>query len=199
MFGHLKTGLDRIFTYKRSIDHTDRENCTEIRKSMKKFICLLAIFSFKAIQCMDSNGNKLRYDEITLTNKSPIPLELSWMERDLRKGSPTTLTRLVKPGETIKVKLGEIGGVSTSAKIIYRPIVSNQDFTQEWAINLANTNAFAFTAVKMADIMNDIWVPGILKADDKGNFGSFQYMNVYDTNKWQQIIGAAGEIKVIKK
>lgn len=111
------------------------------------------------------------------------------------------ITKNINPGETITAKIGEIGGYyrNTLAKITYSPVPGNESFKQSFEIDLPNTKEFAFTAVKLAEIMNNIWVPVMFEADDKGNFGSSQYMNISDPEKWQKSISqGAGAIRKIK-
>lgn len=165
---------------------------------MKRLIFLFVILFVGATQCMyhGLGSVKLKYDEVTLTNKSLIPLEVSWTEITIPQGKPQKITKEILPGTTITVKLGEIGGYSQGeAKITWKPTSLNESLKQEFPIDLPNSKAFAFTAVTLADIMKNIWIPGMFTADDKGNFTTFQYMNIQYIDK---ILGQLYEVRPIK-
>jgi hypothetical protein len=188
---------------------------------MKKFIFLLSILLVGSTYGMyhpERQGRKLKYTDITLTNKSPIPLKLSWTEIT-KEGLTQEIIKEILPGETAAVKLGEIGSyLDKPAKISYKPTnfdeskisdkltagfggfsgFQKKPFTQEFMIDLPNSKAFAFTAVTMADIMKNIWVPVVFTADDEGNFDSFQYMNLHHPSQWQEVLKNIGSVKVIK-
>lgn len=167
---------------------------------MKKLMCSLVIF-FSISQCMDYRGNKLKYDTIKLINKASIPFEISWIEvLPGKEGRQKVITRTIKAGETTLIKLGEVGAyfTGTPAKVVYKPIPNNEEFNQEFIIDLSSSKEFAFTAVKLAEILNNIWVPGVLKADEKGNFSSFQYMNMQHPSQWEEAMKNAGKVKTIK-
>ncbi len=153
---------------------------------MKKFILLFVILSFNATQCfyhgVGSPKRPLKHTLISLTNKSPIRLEVVWVEINEDEGGiEKTITKRIKPGKTITVELGVLGDYSTRypAKIVYRPIPTNPRFKQEFIIDLPSSNAWAFTAEKLADILKNIWVPGVFKADEDGKFKTFEYMNMH--------------------
>lgn len=166
---------------------------------------LFTVLFFSVIQGMHhvspgSVSRKLKYDTVTLTNNSSILLELVWIEIS-PQGRQEKISHNIKPDETITVRIGEVGGYytrNTSAKIIYAPIKDNPSFKQEFTIDLPNSSAFVFTVKTLADIMNNIWVPGVLQADDKGNFNSFQYMNLQHPSQWEKILLEAGKVKTIK-
>jgi hypothetical protein len=46
--------------------------------------------------------------------------------------------------------------------------------------------------------MNNIWVPGVLKADDKGKYSSFEYMTT-SGQQWQNTLYQAGKVQVNNK
>jgi len=161
-------------------------------------VSVVCILFFNITQCMYDQGSKLKYSEIKLTNKSPIDLELSWTEIKRPEGTQQRITREIKAGEAITIKIGEIGGyyMGSPAKISYKPIPGNEVFKQEFIIDLPNTKEFGFTAVKLADILNNIWVPGMLQIDDKDKL-TFQYMNtnIHGTEELQKTISATSAIK----
>ena len=167
---------------------------------MKKFIFLFVILFFNATQCFYHGTSrpkrKLKHALISLTNKSPIRLEVVWVEIGERG---KTITRSINPGKTIVVELGEFGGYSTRnpAKVVYSPIPTNPQFKQEFRIDLPSSNVWAFTAVKLADILNNIWVPGVFKGDEWGKFGNFQYMNMHPL-QLDKVMKGAREIQIIK-
>lgn len=173
---------------------------------MKKLVFLLSILFIGSTQGMYYQGEKLRhegeklkYDEVTLINKSPISLELSWVELKRPELTQQTIRREIMPGETITVKLGEVGlYLRKPAKIIYSSTAMDKSIKQEFIIDLPNSKAFAFTAVTMADIMKNIWVPGVFTADDEGNFSSFQYMNLHHPTEWEKVLKKVGAVKAIK-
>lgn len=171
---------------------------------MKKLVFVISLF-IGATQCMYhpkypiESARKLKYTDITLTNKSPILLELSWTEIT-EEGNQQVITKEIMPGTTIEAKLGEFGAYfqSKPAKITYKPTSINDSIKQEFTIDLPNSKAFAFTAVTMADIMKNIWVPGVFTADDEGKFGSFQYMNLHHPTEWELVLRKIGTVKSIK-
>lgn len=167
---------------------------------MKNTMFLFTILSVVNIQGFYhtmGQKQKLKYDEVTLTNNAPIDFELSWVEINYLKGSiQTEIKKEIKPGETIKVKLGEVGGYfqNKPARIIYKPIKNNNSFKQEFTIDLPNSKAYVFTATQLGDIMKNILVPGVFIADDKGEFSSVQYKNL-EQDKWQRTLN---EIRTTK-
>ncbi len=168
---------------------------------MKKLIILLTIF-FSATQCMyHSVGTKrkLPYDTVKLINRAPIPFELTWVEIS-PEGQQIKISYRIDPGQEITVKLGVVGGYSTRnpAKVIYKPIPNDNEFNYEFIIDLPSSKEFAFTAVKLADILNNIWIPGVFKLDEKENFRSFQYMNMQHPTQWEKVMLNAGKVKIIK-
>ncbi|HEV2916720.1 MAG TPA: hypothetical protein VGW78_03155 [Candidatus Babeliales bacterium] len=167
---------------------------------MKKLILIIAVLLIKTTHCMYDQAGKLKYSEVKLINESPITLELVWEEVRRPEGRRQTITREIKPGATIIVKIGEIGGYfqGSPARIVYKPVPGNETYKQEFPIDLPNSPAFVLTAVKLADIMNNIWVPGVLKADDKGKYSSFEYMTT-SGQQWQNTLYQAGKVQVNNK
>lgn len=168
---------------------------------MKKLIVSLTFISFNAAICMYDQGGTLKYDKVELTNKSSIPLTLSWIEIRRPEGKQVTLTRGINPGETITVKIGEVGGYyqGEPSKIIYQPIAHNPSFKEYFIIDLPNSKAFAFTAVTLADIFKNIHVPVLFKADDEGNFTSSQHMiSISRHGAWENLLRQAAQPTVIK-
>ena len=140
-------------------------------------------------------GGKLKYDEVTLTNKSSIPMELTYSEAEW----PLPKTIAINPGTTITVKLGQGKGYqSNGSKITYRPIPDNPSFKQEFPIDLPSSRSYVFTAVKLAEIMNNIWVPGVFYSDDKGEYPVFQYMNMGHPAEWQKVVQESTKTKILK-
>lgn len=165
---------------------------------MKKIIIILMALSCHSAHTLYHGGAKLKYTDVEITNKSTIPLTLKWVEID--KGNPRDLTREMAPGEKISVKIGEVGNYfpNKPAKIVYYPIEGNEKFETDFTIDLPNSKEFVITAVKMADIMNKLWVPGVLKANDKGEFDQFQYMNLGNTFHRETVLQRAGEVQQIQ-
>lgn len=170
---------------------------------MKKSLVLLVVLSVQATVCMYHwSGGKLKHVEVDVTNKSSIPVELSWVE--IERGTQRTISHAIEPGETTKVKLGEVGDYfrDKPAKITYYPFIGDETFKQEFIIDLPNSPAFVFTAVRLADILNNILVPKVYQANDEGEFNSFQYMNVTGgfngLGEWSKILNAIGTKKIKK-
>lgn len=151
---------------------------------------------------MYDQGGKLKFDEIKLTNKSPMPLKLSWIEISRPQGSQQTITKEIPSGETVTVKIGKIGGYSNGelAKIIYRPMAGDPSFKEYFSIDLPNSSTFVFTAVTLADVFKDILVPVLFQPDDEGKANSFQYMIGNRPNNaqfWGELWRQIGKIKAI--
>jgi len=144
---------------------------------MKKTLVLAIILFFNTAFGMYHRGSKLKYDEITLINKSSGSLEIAWNE--IGESQSQTITKEIPAGETIVVKIGEIGGYDTRnpARIIVRPLSYDKSFTQDHYIDLPNSKAFAFTAVTMAKLLKNILVPLVFAADDAGHFNTFTFMD----------------------
>ncbi len=166
---------------------------------MKKLIILLVILFSNAIQCMYDQGGKLPYDEITLANKSKIPFELSWHEIKRPQGIPTEIKRTINAGETIRVKIGEVGGYDKHhpAKVTYFPINHDDLYKRDFALDLPSSQSFILTAVSLADVMKNIWVPGVLQKDDKGAV-TFQYKTLNQTGDLEGVVRRASNPRVIK-
>ncbi len=111
---------------------------------------------------------KLPHTDIKIFNKASIPMKLIWQEIDIR-GKRHKIEKNIAPNETIFVKLGELGGYNReggTSKVIYNPIPGNETFKQDFNIALPTSNTWILTAAKLADVLNNIWIPGVIKSDD---------------------------------
>ena len=146
---------------------------------------------------MDTGGRKLEHTQVRILNKSAIPMKLEWIEA-LGKGGMArqTITKNIEPGEFITVELGEQGAYLPGwAKVEYSPIPGNETFKQKFVVDLPSSQEFVFTTVNLADVLKNILIPGVLKVDDQGNLGSFQFQNLHHPSYLDNAMKAVGFVK----
>ena len=155
----------------------------------------LMLFSILFFSIIESYAQEEKWHEVALTNQATFPIELHYYKM-LKGGSEQEpVIQEILPNKTVVVKV--VKGLNANAKISYRPLVNDKQFKQQFPIDLPNSKSFVFTATRLGDIMNNILVPGVFTADDKGAT-SFQYMNIGDPKQWDAVLSRAGRLKEVK-
>ncbi len=165
---------------------------------MKKLSLITLLLLFPWVNAMYHGGRNLENTEVTLINKSPIPITIQWEE--IVRSRREKINHTLEPGERKIVEVGAKGNVHVpSAKVIYKPIKTDDEFTQEFNFDLPKSGSYAFNAVTLGQLLNTIWVPVIFKADEEGDFKSAQHLNLQHPSQWEAVLKRIGTIKKIEE